>query len=536
MDPMPGPMMSARTHAAARSRHQQYHRGSGPTILSAVTCSHRSVDMEFVAAAARGDLSEVVRLLPQVSHVDVRTRGKARPMSALHLAAAFGSVEVVGVLLDAGADPVSRMEWLRSLTPLHLATSVAVAERLLVAGAQPIALDPREPDPSWYQRQQGRGDVADAIITARVNARLVSSAHAHAPSAAAPPNPSPAVASKRSVIPSLTAADVGLVRECWGCTAEALEVAAKVTRAEQPTRRLPSARVLSAADEETEAAPATTWRLPLRPNGGAVARSACEDEDGANAPQEHPGTRECAVCMGELEPALMDPPLRSRATSPHEPSLILLPCGMSSATPHAFHADCLERWLLVKATCPTCRTDVRPLLRQHLQQRQQQLQPPLPPPQSSQVLGTQSATASAAHMPTTRSRPANTLATQRTQRTLSSSPRGRPYKPLKQLIAPAPLEPQPPLGHATDGHMEAVPGSLPGSPRVGMDASSSSISRRCHTAWGGNGHVVSPMLPHVPALATLGRNPSPRSTPRAIVGSDIGWVPTGSLWAAIRSS
>lgn len=545
--------MSARDQAAARSRMAFHLQGSGPTILSAVSCSSRTVDAEFVAAAARGDLTEVLRLLPQVSHVDVRTRlrGKARPMSALHMAAAFGSLDVVNVLLDSGADHGSRMEWLRALTPLHMATSVSVAERLLAAGAQPIALDPREPDPAWYQRQQGRNDVADAIITARINARLVSSAHAHAPSAAPVPNPSPALGAKRSVIPSLTAADIVLIRECWGCSAAALEAVVKASTAaaeaaDRPSR--PSAVLAEGSTgepEEVEEAPATAWRLPLRSSGGAGTNAAVRrEEHGSTAAEELPNGRECAVCMGELD-------ARTGAGVP----LTLLPCGMSSATPHAFHADCLERWLLVRATCPTCRSDVRPLLRHHMQQQQQQqLPPPQPPPQPPsqlpQTAGESStaggSSAAGTLLPVSRARAANAPAAPQPQRSSGVSPRGgglgrgRPHLQLKKLIAPAPLDQQQLQDHAAAaGRVEgARPSALLGSPRTdttaNYSASCSASPRRCHTVWGGNGNDASPMLPQVQALASLGRHPSLRSSPRAMIGSDVGWVPTGSLWAAIR--
>ena len=87
------------------------------------------------------------------------------------------------------------------------------------------------------------------------------------------------------------------------------------------------------------------------------------------------GMNECAICMNELLAASdggVDEPgsdgdaaggSSREATSAKSATLILLPCGRGAATPHLFHADCLERWLLHKATCPACRHDVRPLLR-----------------------------------------------------------------------------------------------------------------------------------------------------------------------------
>merc|ERR1719329_1201078 len=70
---------------------------------------------------------------------------------------------------------------------------------------------------------------------------------------------------------------------------------------------------------------------------------------------------ECAVCMMEM--------------LEEDDDLMLLPCNGhkacctdNSATccghatvgrPHAFHASCLQRWLLKSSACPTCRSDLR---------------------------------------------------------------------------------------------------------------------------------------------------------------------------------
>lgn len=57
-----------------------------------------------------------------------------------------GSLEIVRMLLRAGADPVCRMDWGQRVTPLHIAAAnerPLVARELLVAGAQPSAVDAR---------------------------------------------------------------------------------------------------------------------------------------------------------------------------------------------------------------------------------------------------------------------------------------------------------------------------------------------------------------------------------------------------------
>ena len=110
--------------------------------------------MHFVQAAKRGDAAAVTRLLPHVSSVDVLVRPiqglrvKGRPATALHVAASAAAEEVVTLLIDARADVCKKMQWLRALTPLHMAATPSIARLLLDAGAQPIALDPREPEPA----------------------------------------------------------------------------------------------------------------------------------------------------------------------------------------------------------------------------------------------------------------------------------------------------------------------------------------------------------------------------------------------------
>ena len=146
--------------AATAALYKRYgpRLGSFPTILSAVAVSHKEQDIAFAQAAARGDVDELRRLLPLVTSVDVRCRANpakhhnGRPMTPLHWAASAGAIDAASLLLEAGADPSARMEWLRSLTPLHVAVTVPMARRLLYAGASPVALDPRERAPHTYKR------------------------------------------------------------------------------------------------------------------------------------------------------------------------------------------------------------------------------------------------------------------------------------------------------------------------------------------------------------------------------------------------
>ncbi|CAL4914786.1 unnamed protein product [Urochloa decumbens] len=62
-------------------------------------------------------------------------------------------------------------------------------------------------------------------------------------------------------------------------------------------------------------------------------------------------SRECAVCLSELMPAAEEERLGSDDDEP--PAMRALPaCG------HAFHADCIDRWLLLRPECPLCRRPV----------------------------------------------------------------------------------------------------------------------------------------------------------------------------------
>ena len=310
---------SESAQAIARRYHRHHRLGAGPTILSTVSVSSGASDVEFVQAALRGDLEALQSLLPYVSSVNARVRPKTgngligRPATALHLASAAGALDVATLLLDNGADPSSRLEWLRALTPLHVATTVAMARCLIEAGAQPVAFDPREPDPEWYQRQYGRHEVADEIARAKAASRAMAHLALSQPAVVAlstsngdSPTGRISSAAKR-VVPSLTAADMPLVREAWGLT------------------------------------PRAAGNVTIGRSAGTVSE-----------------VFECAVCMGAID---LNPREQDGARDQGIHSLVLLPCGSDGETPHLYHADCLQRWLLRQASCPVCRQDIRPMLR-----------------------------------------------------------------------------------------------------------------------------------------------------------------------------
>ena len=198
--------------AAWNQRPGGHRLGAGPTIRSTIQCSDRAVDLSFVRAAASGDANAVRSILEQrrVTEIDVRVRPvqgqvvRGRPVTALHAASAAGAADVVALLLQHGASPTARMQWLRALTPLHVAKTPAVATMLLEAGAPPIALDPREPEPCWYHRQNERADVARAIAAWRRAREVEMPSPSRRPATAAGLLTTP----RRVAVPSVSAAEV----------------------------------------------------------------------------------------------------------------------------------------------------------------------------------------------------------------------------------------------------------------------------------------------------------------------------------------
>lgn len=313
-----------------------FDHGSGPTIRHAQgPISDYVHDEALVAAASRGHIERVVALLPRASSPNVRARSAAGracshgpgATTPLHAAAAHGSPDVVRILLTSRANPNSRHSGLRCLTALHEASTVAVAEVLLAAGASANATDPREPDPAWYHRQRGRRDVAncvtafaraalqvtgsDGVISAGVSSRLTPTGRS--------------LSSPRKIWPSLSAGQVALARRAWSRSGAAL---------------------LSDPDF-----------CAVEPISSFLSSSPSSQTSGGDF-----GSLECAICLSQFR---------------HDDECLLLPCSnstssLSSTWPtaqvaagervccsHVFHTACLERWWSKSCQCPTCRRDVR---------------------------------------------------------------------------------------------------------------------------------------------------------------------------------
>lgn len=261
-----------------------------------------------MTAAAEGHVEVVKACLPEVSSVDVHVRlarsSNSQATTPLHAASSSGHVEVVKLLLEWQADVTGGHGHLKALTPLHEAATQEVAALLLRAGASPFSLDTREPDLVWYHKQRRRHAVA-ALVDAR-RSQLKAELRA-----ARPP---------RGVSPRQQASPAGQERP-------------RGIAAIQPFARVEVAAARSA------------WRFAVTGADGRIF--------------------DCTICMSQVQPG---------------EEALLLPCAASSRSdggranvvgaalpesPHIFHFSCLEPWFLRKAgACPTCRCDLRRLLRQ----------------------------------------------------------------------------------------------------------------------------------------------------------------------------
>lgn len=261
--------------------------------------SPRVVDLDFVRAAARGDLKAVAEALVAkaaaggggrrpsraelITHVDVRARPRFhRTPTALHRAAAHGHEGVVAALLDAGAMVEPRSA--RFATPLHTCATAACAARLLQAGAHVAERD--------YSQ-------ATALVAARAGTYVRD------------------VAERARLV---------AVLQAWQAEHEA------------PAPSLPSSPTGRAATKFMPGLSAAELELVLRTSRCKTVAVPGEAEEDGNAP-------ECAICLADLvDPAGSD-----------EPGLALVRLGCR----HAFHEACLVPALRRSCCCPYCRQDVR---------------------------------------------------------------------------------------------------------------------------------------------------------------------------------
>jgi len=341
----------------------QFALGAGPTIAHTIEISTRPDDIAFVTAASEGNAGRVAAVLPAASSPDVHVKlprafiGSTRATTALHAASSRGFADVVGVLLEARADPNLCHGQLRALTPLHEASTVEVAQLLLQAGASPITLDPREPDQAWYHEQRKRPNIANLIKHYRgelQNEMRIQRDRLH-PIATSSSNSSPAARSssarpaQRGVLAlPFSATELAAAKAAWGADG------ASITWTDESRMPIEEEQTDHGGSRTLAGEPRTTIK---------------GQQQGCNS-----GSCECAICIEEMRPG---------------EAVLILPCGTarkarrnpdadsgndttSESRPHAFHSDCLERWWTTKAgACPTCRAPLRPLLSRTQARRRQ---------------------------------------------------------------------------------------------------------------------------------------------------------------------
>jgi len=357
--------------------------GSGPTIVHAQgPISRREEDATLVTAAGRGAAAEVKEMLAHVSSPNVLARrvtesgSHAHATTALHAAAAKGSLECVQMLLDSGADPRRKLSGLRMLTPLHEAATLEVAKALLSAGASPVAQDPREPDPAWYHRQRGRHKVADFVAAAAREREADAMAHlrrrgealAAASAADAPP---------MKAFPSMSSAEVQRARQAWGLVGAdmyslVLSAAGRCSRTKEAVATLVPERLREVLDLECAICMTgllmeddcvvlpcgLLGRTPASSSSAAVQQPLAEGERRDEAAEEEAVAEAGAEAhpLGSAhERREGRHKRRARSASTTEAELRMDIAGRL----HAFHASCLEKWWAKSCRCPTCRRDVR---------------------------------------------------------------------------------------------------------------------------------------------------------------------------------
>jgi ankyrin repeat protein len=149
--------------ALMRARYRS-DRGLIEAILAA------GPELDAFEAAALGDLDRLAVLLAGGADADAVT---ADGFTALHFAAFFGKPEAARLLLDRGADVDARGRGWMTGTPLHSAASgrhVDVVEILLAAGADPNARQ----SGGWTPLHSGahNGDVATVALMITAGADL----------------------------------------------------------------------------------------------------------------------------------------------------------------------------------------------------------------------------------------------------------------------------------------------------------------------------------------------------------------------------
>lgn len=137
------------------------------------------IELNIFEAAAAGDLARTRALLASdPSLVDAHSSDGFSPLG---LAAFFGRPEVLGLLLNEGADPNDASRNVMKVTPLHSAvahrndeTSLRMAQALLRSGADPNVQQHGGWTPLHQAAAHGRLDMVDLLLANGADATTAS--------------------------------------------------------------------------------------------------------------------------------------------------------------------------------------------------------------------------------------------------------------------------------------------------------------------------------------------------------------------------
>ncbi len=145
-------------------RHRTHWNVVGAVLIGVLLSGAAIVDSPVADAAMAGDIEAVRALLTNGADVNAP---QGDGMTALHWAAEAGNVEMVGMLLYAGAN-VQGVTRLGDYTPLHLASKAGkegVISQLLEAGADPSApTSTGDVTPLHFAAASGSAATVDALL------------------------------------------------------------------------------------------------------------------------------------------------------------------------------------------------------------------------------------------------------------------------------------------------------------------------------------------------------------------------------------